>query len=107
MDINGINVNVAFEVFDSGGKWDFLFGKTLVEMFKATHNYESDKITIHGKGGKTTLYNQSHIAVGVQLNKQPSPTVLICITTEETQPHGEELAEIDVTALKNDVNLFT
>ena len=52
MDLNGISINVAFEVFDSGGKWDFLFGKTLLETFKATPNYESDKIMIHGKGEK-------------------------------------------------------
>jgi hypothetical protein len=34
VDVNGISANVAFEVFDSGGKWDFLFRKTLLEMFK-------------------------------------------------------------------------
>jgi hypothetical protein len=40
IDVNGISINAAFEVFDSRGKWDFLFGKTLLETFKAVHNYE-------------------------------------------------------------------
>ena len=35
--MNGISTNIAFEIFDSGGKWDFLFGKTLLKTFKAVH----------------------------------------------------------------------
>ena len=58
VEVNGIRTNVTFEVFDSGGKWDFLFGKTLLEAYKANHNYESDEITIYGKGGVATLTNQ-------------------------------------------------
>ena len=27
IEVNGVQANVTFEVFDSGGKWDFLFGK--------------------------------------------------------------------------------
>jgi hypothetical protein len=49
-------------MFDNGGKWDFLFGKTLLETFKAVHNYETDKITVHGTEGKVVLHNQAHIA---------------------------------------------
>ena len=60
IEINGISANVAFKIFNSSRKWDFLFGKTLLETFKAVHNYESDKITVYGNGGKTTLHNQSH-----------------------------------------------
>jgi hypothetical protein len=108
VDVNGISVNVAFEVFDSGGKWDFLFGKTLLETFKAIHSYESDEITVHGKGGKTIMYNQSHIMTKQQSASQPAKTTPICIVTEESQPHGEEeFSEVDVGALKKDVNLFT
>ena len=54
VEVNSVSIGVAFEVFDSGGKWDFLFGKTLLEAFKATHNYKLDKVTIHGNGGKAT-----------------------------------------------------
>ena len=110
VDINGIDADVAFEVFDSGGKWDFLFGKTLLETFKAVHNYESDEITVHGKKGNVTLSNQSHIARTPQPTTQPSSTTLIqvCVITDNTQPHeDEELTEVDIEALKKDTNLFT
>ena len=107
VEVNG-STNIAFEIFDSGGKWDFLFGKTLLEAFKAIHNYESDEITVHGKGGKSTLRNQSHIMTRLQPATKPSSTTPICIVTDETQLHGEEeLSEVDVEALKNDTNLFT
>ena len=102
IEVNGITANTTFEVFDSGGKWDFLFGKTLLETFKAVHNYESDEITVYGNEGKTTLYNQP------QSTTQPLSTAPVCVITDETQPHGdEELAEVDMEALKNNVNLFT
>ena len=107
IEVNGISANVAFEVFDSGGKWDFLFGKTLLETFKAVHNYESDEITVHGKGGNTTLHNRSHHTVQLQPVTQP-PASPICVISDETQTQGdEELSEVDVGALKNDANLFT
>jgi len=108
MDVNGISANVAFEVFDSGGKWDFLFGKTLLETFRATHDYESDEITVHGNEGKVTLKNRSHAAaLQHATNKNPS-SAPICIVTDDAQPQEEEgLSEIDVGALKSNVNLFT
>ena len=84
IEVNGINTNVKFEVFDSGGKWDFLFGKALLEKFKVIHDYESDKITVHGTGGKPTLYNQAHIT-----QPQPKPTPPVCIANE-MQLNGEE-----------------
>ena len=104
IEINGISAEVVFEVFDSGGKWDFLFGKTLLETFKATHNYEVDEITLKAIEGKTTIRNQAHLAGQLK----PTPISPICITTEEAQPNGDEdLSEVDVGALKNDTNLFT
>ena len=52
IEVNGVRAKTAFKVFDSGGKWDFLFGKTLLETFKATHDYELDEITIREMGGR-------------------------------------------------------
>jgi hypothetical protein len=57
IEVDGVSTSVTFEVFDSGGRWDFLFGKTLLEAFKATHNYERDEISIQGIGGNTTIRN--------------------------------------------------
>jgi transposase InsO family protein len=108
IDVNGISARTVFEVFDSGGKWDFLFGKTLLETFKAVHNYESDEITVHGNEGSVILRNQSHTTRRSQSNTQPPTTSHICVVTDETQPHeDEEPAEVDVDALKNDTHLFT
>ena len=110
--VNGVSSEVIFEVFDSGGKWDFLFRKTLLESFKAIHNYESNKIILQGRRGKTMLCNQVRTITWrqpiTQPFTQPPTTAPICIVTDETQPQGDEkLAEIDVEALKNDANLFT
>src|ERR1700679_1351095 len=55
VEVDGVAAEVVFEVFDSGGKWDFLFGKGLLESFRAVHNYESDEIVLHENNKKTTL----------------------------------------------------
>ena len=37
-------VKSSFEVFPSGGGWSLLFGKPLLEQFRAVHDYENDTI---------------------------------------------------------------
>ena len=54
-----IKVEGKFEVFDSGGKWVFLFGKPLLKAFNTIHNYAQDEIMVSGLGGTCTLYNQA------------------------------------------------
>ena len=39
-------VKSSFEVFPSGGGWSLLFGKPLLEQFRAMHDYENDIIHI-------------------------------------------------------------
>jgi hypothetical protein len=104
VEVNGVSTDVTFEVFDSGGKWDFLFGKTLLESFQATHDYKLDEITLQGHGGRTTLRNQIHIVSQLQAT-HTSP---ICLITDETQPsEDEDLSEVDVGVLKDNSKLFT
>ena len=68
-------------MFNSGGKWDFLFGKMLLELFKAVHDYKMDEIAIQGTRGEATLKNHSHMAHQLQIILvTPAP---ICIVTEE------------------------
>ena len=62
VEVNSVSVDVVFKVSDSNGKQDFLFGKTLLETFKAVHDYESDEITVSRNRGKTVLHNQSQVA---------------------------------------------
>ena len=58
VNLGGIGTTIAFEVFDSGGNWAFLFGKPSLEAFKAIHDYGNDTISITGIGGSTTVRNQ-------------------------------------------------
>lgn len=59
LEIEGIEVQGSFEVFDSGGNWEFLFGKPLLTAFQATHDYTLDTVTIKNKNLSTTLHNQT------------------------------------------------
>jgi hypothetical protein len=44
VELEGITVTGSFEVFDSGGGWDFLFGKRLMTAFRAIHDYATDEV---------------------------------------------------------------
>ncbi|KAJ7248274.1 hypothetical protein B0H12DRAFT_986450, partial [Mycena haematopus] len=53
----GARVRASFEVFPSGGSWSFLFGKPLLESFRAVHDYAADTITVPGAVGTTVVPN--------------------------------------------------
>ncbi|KIK31830.1 hypothetical protein CY34DRAFT_59689, partial [Suillus luteus UH-Slu-Lm8-n1] len=57
IDINGIQAEGNFEVFDSGGGWAFLFVKPLLQSFQANHDYKTDSITISNSSQSATLQN--------------------------------------------------
>ncbi|KAG2749751.1 hypothetical protein P692DRAFT_20693721, partial [Suillus brevipes Sb2] len=57
VSIGGVRAQGEFEVLHSGGGWKFLFGKPLLQAFKAIHDYEVDKVQVTGIGGTTTLRN--------------------------------------------------
>src|SRR5271168_706598 len=105
IEVNGVRTDVGFEVFDSGGKWEFLFGKTLLEAFKAIHDYKLDEIVISGdKGITTTLRNQVFTD-----NRKPTMETEppIHIITDESQDEDEQSSEIDLKAFQGDSTLFT
>ncbi|KAF8229203.1 hypothetical protein L208DRAFT_1177025, partial [Tricholoma matsutake] len=58
MRLRGAEFQGEFEVFNSNGRWAFLFGKPLMRAARATHNFEADTIEIHSKTGTITLTNQ-------------------------------------------------
>lgn len=108
IEVGGVQAEVTFEVFDSGGKWDFLFGKTLLETFKAVHNYGKDEITIYGYGKEATIKNQSHIAKLVKPQAGTRPSAPICVVTEQQDPEGDDvLTEVETEVFKEDANIFT
>lgn len=51
----------AFEVFDSGGAWDVLFGKPLLRRFEVVHDYRLD--TVYIPAGDSTLVLSNVAAV--------------------------------------------
>jgi hypothetical protein len=58
VEVAGVPATGTFEIFNSGGAWTVLFGKPLLEAFKATHAYETDTIALPTKGATVTLANQ-------------------------------------------------
>ncbi|KAJ7439824.1 hypothetical protein FB451DRAFT_1415471 [Mycena latifolia] len=58
VEAGGVHTGGAFEVFDSGGGWSFLFGKPLQTAFGAVHDYGQDTITLTVGGTRVTLRNQ-------------------------------------------------
>jgi hypothetical protein len=58
MVLGGIKFMGEFEVFDSKGGWAFLFGKPLMCAARATHNFETDVVSICSEMGMITLSNQ-------------------------------------------------
>ena len=59
MEIKGVQVQGSFEVFESGGNWEFLLGKPLLAAFHAVHKYTNNTIAIENEGLTATLKNQT------------------------------------------------
>jgi hypothetical protein len=70
--LGNVTANGQFKVFDSRGGWGFLFGKPLLRLFKATHDYKADTVTIRDLITKATtvLYNQLHLPIAEAADKQ-------------------------------------
>ena len=61
MEIGGVWVQGSFEVFESGGNWEFLLGKPLLKALHAIHEYTSDTLTVENNGLSAVLRNQIDI----------------------------------------------
>jgi hypothetical protein len=64
--VGGIRMQGEFEVFNSRGGWSFLFGKPMLQAFKAIHDYETDQVQVSGIGGTKILYNHSKRQAAVE-----------------------------------------
>jgi hypothetical protein len=56
--LGGRTAKAAFEIFPSGGGWSLLFGKPLLQAFKAIHDYEDDTLRIPHNDNWTVLTNK-------------------------------------------------
>jgi hypothetical protein len=63
--LGGQTVEGSFEIFPSGGGWSVLFGKPLLQQFKAVHDYENDTLKIPVNGEWTTILNECQPAENV------------------------------------------
>ncbi|KIJ93200.1 hypothetical protein K443DRAFT_61579, partial [Laccaria amethystina LaAM-08-1] len=59
LELGGLRAEGEFEIFDSGGGWEFLFGKPLLHNFKALHDFETDTVTIRSIHQSVTLHNNA------------------------------------------------
>ena len=55
--IGNVRAVGAFEIFPSNRAWMALFGKPLLKMFSASHEYVGDTITLHNDGHQSVIEN--------------------------------------------------
>ena len=70
--LGSVAVQGQFEVFNSSSRWGFLFGKLLLQLFNAVHDYDTDTVTVRDPIMKVTtvLHNQLHLPVAEAAGKQ-------------------------------------
>lgn len=98
VDVDGVKAESNIEIFDSGGRWDFLFGKPLLSQFNAVHDYKTDEILIQDKDTSTVITNQ--------FGHQHSTPV--CVITEDVEDRNlADETEVPTEGLQTNTNLFT
>jgi hypothetical protein len=73
--VKGVSRLGAFEVLNSNGAWALLFGKPLLEIFNAVHDYSKDIITLPQGKEWVTLENQFTSMQGVAGNLLANLTI--------------------------------
>ena len=71
LQLGGLKAEGEFEVFDSGGGWEFLFGKPLLRCFKAVHDFNSHTVTIQTVQGSVVLHNNVELVKGAPKGTNP------------------------------------
>ena len=93
MEIGGVQVFGSFEVFESGGNWEFLLGKPLLTALHAIHEYTGDTMTIENKGLSATLKNQIDIMTNVRHDAEQR-------RTKDWKKQGNSKEREDVPSLR-------
>jgi hypothetical protein len=57
--VDSVRTNGTFEIFASGGAWNVLFGKPLLQAFGAIHEYTTDTITLHSNNSEPAIIIQN------------------------------------------------
>ncbi|KAJ6492931.1 hypothetical protein C8R47DRAFT_1070423 [Mycena vitilis] len=67
--VEGVTAPGCFELLPSGGSWEVLMGKPILQAFRASHDYVSDEVTLRVDGMETVLQNSTPPAEGTRKNK--------------------------------------
>ena len=103
IDLGGVEAKGEFEVFDSGGSWAFLFGKPLLCVFKARHNFEEDTVTITDandmsttleNGLMTILANEDLEEIGISLTLDVKQRAMSLGGSPESDPPAREVTPL-------------
>ncbi|KAK1222436.1 hypothetical protein PQX77_014721 [Marasmius sp. AFHP31] len=93
--VKGLEMETTLEVFDSGGQWDFLFGKPLLEKFGAVHDYGKDVIVMK-KGKEVVKVFNKGLGKPVEAKGKVKPLVAkvgeVVGTVEDARPRQNEKA---------------
>ncbi|KAJ8079743.1 hypothetical protein PM082_016565 [Marasmius tenuissimus] len=93
--VKGLEVEAALEVFDSGGHWDFLFGKPLLETFEAVHDYGKDTLMVKKGKEMRKVFNEG-LGKRVEVKRTAKPLVAnverVPGEEEDTEPRQQEKA---------------
>ena len=88
--VKGVSQGGTFQVFKSNGAWVILFGKPLLKLFNAIHDYMEDTIQILQEKGKewVMLENQFLNMQGIAKSLLANLTVVIkqLITIPQYKP---------------------
>lgn len=57
--VNGVSTRGLFEIFPSGGSWEMLFGKPMLQAFSATHDFANGSITLEAGGLQKIIHNEN------------------------------------------------
>jgi hypothetical protein len=52
--VDNVWTSGTFEIFASGGAWNILFGKPMLQAFGGVHEYTTDTITLHPNNSEST-----------------------------------------------------
>ena len=89
LELGGLRSVGEFEVFESGGSWEFLFGKPLLRHFKVLHNFGMHMVTIQVVQKSMVLRNDHSILPIGSTSTGESPT---CNVEERGNSVGSSLS---------------
>jgi len=109
LELGGIRAEAEFEIFNSGGSWEFLFGKPLLQHFKALHDFNTDIVTIRSACESVILCNTAEgntptAPIGVSLTLDVEQQEISVGGSSGMNPPLRQVSHTDVsgTLVQND-----